>query len=172
MAQLVRGHLRDIIGRMDLNDALGSTAKINADLAAAIGDLTNTYGINVDCINIDELLHSQEIQKSMNKQLTADRERIAAIAKAEGEAESIRLTNEAQNNTLMATAKAQAEATKTHKLMLIATGLKLFKRGYKIRIKNIFKIYLLMPMKNWPNPQLIWLSCLMNTVINSVKLLF
>ena len=113
MAQLVRGHLRDIIGRMELNDALGSTAKINADLAAAIGDLTNTYGINVDRINIDELLPSQEIQKAMDKQLTADRERIAAIAKAEGEAESIRLTNEAQNNALMATAKAQAEATKT-----------------------------------------------------------
>ncbi|NVY97088.1 SPFH domain-containing protein [Lactobacillus sp. DCY120] len=113
MAQLVRGHLRDIIGRMELNDALGSTAKINADLAQAIGDLTNTYGINVDRINIDELLPSQEIQKAMDKQLTADRERVAAIAKAEGQAESIRLTNEAENNALIATAKAQAQATRT-----------------------------------------------------------
>ncbi|GBG93754.1 protease [Ligilactobacillus salitolerans] len=113
MAQLVRGHLRDIIGRMELNDALGSTARINADLAEAIGDLTNTYGINVDRINIDELLPTEEIQRAMDKQLTADRERIAAIAKAQGEAESIRLTNEAQNNALMATAKAQAQATKT-----------------------------------------------------------
>ncbi|HIZ96937.1 MAG TPA: SPFH/Band 7/PHB domain protein [Candidatus Ligilactobacillus excrementavium] len=113
MAQLVRGHLRDIIGRMELNDALGSTARINADLATAIGDLTNTYGINVDRINIDELLPSDEIQRAMDKQLTADRERIAAIAQAQGEAESIRLTNEAQNNALMATASAQAQATKT-----------------------------------------------------------
>lgn len=113
MAQLVRGHLRDIIGRMELNDALGSTARINADLASAIGDLTNTYGINVDRINIDELLPSDEIQRAMDKQLTADRERIAAIAQAQGEAESIRLTNEAQNNALMATASAQAQATKT-----------------------------------------------------------
>ncbi|HJE96173.1 SPFH domain-containing protein [Ligilactobacillus acidipiscis] len=113
MAQLVRGHLRDIIGRMELNDALGSTARINADLASAIGDLTNTYGINVDRINIDELLPSAEIQRAMDKQLTADRERIAAIAQAQGEAESIRLTNEAQNNALMATASAQAQATKT-----------------------------------------------------------
>lgn len=113
MAQLVRGHLRDIIGRMELNDALGSTARINADLATAIGDLTNTYGINVDRINIDELLPSDEIQRAMDKQLTADRERIAAIAQAQGEAESIRLTNEAQNNALMATASAQEQATKT-----------------------------------------------------------
>ncbi|MCO6542681.1 MAG: SPFH domain-containing protein [Lactobacillus sp.] len=113
MAQLVRGHLRDIIGRMELNDALGSTAKINADLSIAIGDLTNTYGINVDRINIDELLPSEEIQRAMDKQLTADRQRIATIAQAEGEAESIRLTNEAKNNALMATAKAQAQATRT-----------------------------------------------------------
>src|SRR5699024_9873593 len=69
MAQLVRGHLRDIIGRMDLNQALGSTAKINQELATAIGDLTDTYGINVDRTNIDELTPSKAIQSAMDKQL-------------------------------------------------------------------------------------------------------
>jgi regulator of protease activity HflC (stomatin/prohibitin superfamily) len=113
MAQLVRGHLRDIIGRMDLNEALGSTAKINQELTLAIGDLTNTYGINVDRINIDELTPSRAIQEAMDKQLTADRERVATIAKAEGEAKSIELTTKAKNDALMATAKAEADATKT-----------------------------------------------------------
>lgn len=113
MAQLVRGHLRDIIGRMDLNEALGSTAKINQELSLAIGDLTNTYGINVDRINIDELTPSKAIQEAMDKQLTADRERVATIAKAEGEAKSIELTTKAKNDALMATAKAEADATKT-----------------------------------------------------------
>lgn len=113
MAQLVRGHLRDIIGRMELNEALGSTAKINQELALAIGDLTNTYGINVDRINIDELTPSHAIQEAMDKQLTADRERVAAVAKAEGEAKSIELTTKAKNDALMATAKAEADATKT-----------------------------------------------------------
>lgn len=113
MAQLVRGHLRDIIGRMDLNEALGATAKINQELATAIGDLTNTYGINVDRINIDELTPSHAIQEAMDKQLTADRERVAVIARAEGEAKSIELTTKAKNDALMATAKAEADATKT-----------------------------------------------------------
>ena len=129
MAQLVRGHLRDIIGRMDLNEALGSTAKINQELALAIGDLTNTYGINVDRINIDELTPSKAIQEAMDKQLTADRERIATIAKAEGEAKSIELTTKAKNDALMATAKAEANATKTradaekYRIDTIQTGL-------------------------------------------------
>ncbi|MBS9334756.1 paraslipin [Fructobacillus sp. M1-13] len=113
MQQLVRGHLRDIIGRMELNEALGSTSKINKDLADAIGDLTNTYGINVDRINIDELKPSAAIQSSMDTQLKADRERVAAISQAEGEAKSIELRAKANNDALVATAKANAEATKT-----------------------------------------------------------
>ncbi len=47
MVQLIRGHLRDIIGRMELNEALGSTSEINAQLSKAIGDLTDIYGIQV-----------------------------------------------------------------------------------------------------------------------------
>ncbi|WP_099974083.1 MULTISPECIES: SPFH domain-containing protein [Lactobacillaceae] len=129
MSQLVRGHLRDIIGRMDLNEALGSTAKINQELALAIGDLTNTYGINVDRINIDELTPSTSIQAAMDKQLTADRERVASIAKAEGEAKSIELTTKAKNDALVATAEAEANATKTradaekYRIDTIQTGL-------------------------------------------------
>ncbi|GAP00451.1 SPFH domain-containing protein [Fructobacillus ficulneus] len=113
MQQLVRGHLRDIIGRMDLNQALGSTSQINKDLATAIGDLTNTYGINVDRINIDELKPSAAIQASMDTQLKADRERVAAISQAQGEAKSIELRAQANNEALIATATANAQATKT-----------------------------------------------------------
>lgn len=113
MVQLVRGHLRDIIGRMDLNDALGSTSAINNELSKAIGDLTDIYGISVIRINVDELLPSKQIQAAMDKQLTADREKTATIAKAKGEAENIRLTTKANNDALIATAKAKAEAIKT-----------------------------------------------------------
>ena len=67
MVQLIRGHLRDIIGRMELNEALGSTSEINAQLSKAIGDLTDIYGIQVVRVNVDELLPSPEIQKAMDK---------------------------------------------------------------------------------------------------------
>lgn len=113
MVQLIRGHLRDIIGRMELNEALGSTSEINAELSKAIGDLTDVYGIRVVRVNVDELLPSPEIQKAMDKQLTADREKTAAIAKAEGEACNIELTTKAKNDALVATAKANAEAVRT-----------------------------------------------------------
>ena len=113
MIQLIRGHLRDIIGRMDLNQALGSTSEINDELSKAIGDLTNIYGIRVVRVNIDELLPSAEIQRAMDKQLTADREKTAAISKAEGEARTVELTTKAKNDAMIATAKASATAVKT-----------------------------------------------------------
>ena len=113
MVQLIRGHLRDIIGRMDLNAALGSTKEINDPLFTATGDLTDIYGIKVVRVNVDELLPSAEIQRAMDKQLTADREKTAAIAKAEGEARTIEMTTKAKNDALVATAKANAEAVKT-----------------------------------------------------------
>ncbi|NRO82917.1 Protein QmcA [Lactobacillus helveticus] len=113
MVQLIRGHLRDIIGRMDLNAALGSTKEINDQLFTATGDLTDIYGIKVVRVNVDELLPSAEIQHAMDKQLTADREKTAAIAKAEGEARTIGMTTKAKNDALVATAKANAEAVKT-----------------------------------------------------------
>lgn len=113
MVQLIRGHLRDVIGRMDLNTALGSTKEINDQLYKATGDLTDIYGIRVVRVNVDELLPSPEIQRAMDKQLTADREKTAAIAKAEGEARTIEMTTKAKNDALVATAKANAQAIRT-----------------------------------------------------------
>lgn len=110
MIQLVRGHLRDIIGKLDLNEALGSTSKINADLSLAIGDLTDTYGIKVDRVNIDELKPSASITESMEKQIRADREKTAAIAKANGDARSIEIEIKAKNEATVSSAKAEAEA--------------------------------------------------------------
>ncbi|MCZ3393485.1 paraslipin, partial [Enterococcus faecium] len=61
--------------------------------------------------------------------LTADRERVATIARAEGEARSIELTTKAKNDAIMATAKAEADATKTradaerYRIDTVQTGL-------------------------------------------------
>lgn len=112
LVQLVRGHLRDIVGRMTLDDALGNTSSINKDLFEAVDDLTARFGVHIVRLNIDELDPSDEIQQAMDQQLTADRRKRAEIAKAEGDSQSINLTNEAQNKALMNTAKAKAFAKK------------------------------------------------------------
>ncbi len=112
MIQLIRGHLRDIIGKMDLNAVLGSTKGINKQLFDATGDLTDVYGIKIIRVNVDELLPSHEIQQAMDKQLTASREKVAAISKAEGEAKTVEMTAKANNEAKVQTAKAEAQSVK------------------------------------------------------------
>lgn len=110
MSQLVRGHLRDIIGRMDLNQALGETSAINKELGDAVDDLTGIFGVKVVRINIDELDPSEEIQRAMDQQLTADRRKQAQILEAEGNARKIELETKAQNDAMVSQAEARGKA--------------------------------------------------------------
>lgn len=112
MEQQVRSDVRDIIGKMELNDVLNSAETINAQLSARIADITDVYGINVDRINIDQLDPSEQIQIAMNKLVTATRERDAKISAAEGTARATKLETDANNEAMVTQAKAKAEAVK------------------------------------------------------------
>lgn len=119
-----KSELRDIIGGKDLNDILNQSNDINAKLQQALNDMTSTYGIKVDRINITNLSPIESIQEAMDKQVRADREKIATIKKAEGEAEAIERTADAnmkkvekeadaKQYQVQATADAEAYRIKT-----------------------------------------------------------
>lgn len=112
MEQQVRSDVRDIIGKMELNDVLNSAEAINAQLSKRIAEITDVYGINVDRINIDQLDPSDQIQEAMNKLVTATRERDAQISQAEGKARATKLETDANNEAMVTQAKAKAEAVK------------------------------------------------------------
>lgn len=102
-----KSELRDIIGGKDLNDILNQSNDINAKLQQALNDMTSTYGIKVDRINITNLSPIDSIQEAMDKQVQADREKIATIKKAEGEAEAIERTAEANKTKVEKEADAK-----------------------------------------------------------------
>lgn len=102
-----KSELRDIIGGKDLNDILNQSNDINAKLQQALNDMTSTYGIKVDRINITNLSPIESIQEAMDKQVQADREKIATIKKAEGEAEAIERTAEANKTKVEKEADAK-----------------------------------------------------------------
>lgn len=119
-----KSELRDIIGGKDLNDILNQSNDINAKLQQALNDMTSTYGIKVDRINITNLSPIESIQEAMDKQVRADREKIATIKKAEGEAQAIERTADAnmkkvekeadaKKYQVQATADAEAYRIKT-----------------------------------------------------------
>ena len=101
MIQDAQSNLRGIIGKMDLNEVLNGTEEINVALFTSIKDITAGYGLAIDRINIGEIKVSQEIIESMNKLITASRDKESMITRAQGE----------KSSAVLSAAQARAEQT-------------------------------------------------------------
>jgi regulator of protease activity HflC (stomatin/prohibitin superfamily) len=82
---LVQTSLRSIIGEMDLDDALSSRDLIKAKLKAAISDDISDWGITLKTVEIQDINPSQTMQKAMEEQAAAERQRRATVTRAEGD---------------------------------------------------------------------------------------
>jgi regulator of protease activity HflC (stomatin/prohibitin superfamily) len=82
---LVQTSLRSIIGEMDLDDALCSRDQIKAKLKIAISDDISDWGITLKTVEIQDINPSQTMQKAMEEQAAAERQRRATVTRAEGE---------------------------------------------------------------------------------------
>lgn len=105
MRNMVQTSLRSIIGGMDLNSALSSRDQIKAALKAAIADEAVDWGLTVKSVEIQDIKPSPNMQKSMEQQASAERERVAVVTKAEGAKQAAILEAEAR----LAAAKLDAE---------------------------------------------------------------
>lgn len=82
---LVQTSLRSIIGEMDLDDALSSRDLIKAKLKEAISDDIADWGITIKTVEIQDINPSDTMQKAMEEQAAAERERRATVTRADGE---------------------------------------------------------------------------------------
>ncbi len=84
--------LRSIVGEMELDQALSSRDKIKVRLRESIADEAIDWGLTVKSVEIQDIKPSPSMQKAMEQQAAAERERKAMVTRAEGEnsAESIR----------------------------------------------------------------------------------
>ena len=82
---LVQTSLRSIIGEMDLDDALSSRDQIKTKLKDSISDDIADWGITLKTVEIQDINPSQTMQKAMEEQAAAERQRRATVTSAEGE---------------------------------------------------------------------------------------
>lgn len=82
---LVQTSLRSIIGEMDLDDALSSREKIKAHLKSSISDDISDWGITLKTVEIQDINPSGTMQKAMEEQAAAERERRATVTRADGD---------------------------------------------------------------------------------------
>ena len=104
---LVKTSLRSIVGEMDLDDALSSRDHIKAKLKAAISDDISDWGITLKTVEIQDIQPSHTMQAAMEEQAAAERQRRAAVTKADGEKQAAILSAEGRLEASRRDAEAQ-----------------------------------------------------------------
>ena len=99
--------LRSIVGEMQLDEALSNRDKIKARLRESISDEAIDWGLTVKSVEIQDIKPSASMQKAMEMQASAERERKAMVTRAEGEKQSMILQAEARLESAQRDATAQ-----------------------------------------------------------------
>lgn len=102
--------LRSNIGRMELDEVLGSRERINQQIAEELKDASTGWGVTIRRVEIQELRVDEQTRRAMTQQMEAERRRRAQIAESEGEAQATVNVAEAKKTSSVKTAEGQAEA--------------------------------------------------------------
>jgi regulator of protease activity HflC (stomatin/prohibitin superfamily) len=108
--QLTVTTLRNVVGNLQLEQALTSRDHINAELRGVLDEATGRWGIRVNRVEIKAIDPPASIQDSMEKQMRADREKRATILQAEGLKQSQILTAEGERQSAILRAEGGAQA--------------------------------------------------------------
>jgi regulator of protease activity HflC (stomatin/prohibitin superfamily) len=117
--QLTTTTLRNVVGGLNLEEALTSRDEINGQLRIVLDEATGKWGIRVGRVELKAIDPPVSIQDSMEKQMRAERDRRALILTAEGTKQSAILTAEgarqaeilrAEGDKQAAVLRAQGEA--------------------------------------------------------------
>lgn len=84
ITQLAQTTLRSVIGRMELDKTFEERDLINASVVTALDEAAMNWGVKVLRYEIKDLTPPAEILRSMQAQITAEREKRALIAASEG----------------------------------------------------------------------------------------
>jgi regulator of protease activity HflC (stomatin/prohibitin superfamily) len=123
VTKLAQTNLRNLVGDMQLDEALTSRDSINLNLRQILDDATDKWGVRVVRVELQRIDPPPDVMHSMHEQMKAERtrralvtqaegDRTAAITRAEGERQAAILAAEGQKQQQILQAEGQAEATR------------------------------------------------------------
>ncbi|MBF6057521.1 MULTISPECIES: SPFH domain-containing protein [Thiomicrorhabdus] len=89
ISQLCQTTLRSEIGSLELDETLSSRDDLNASLMQALNNASNEWGVKVTRVEVSDISVPEEVQKAMELQLQATRERRAIETKAQAEKNAV-----------------------------------------------------------------------------------
>ncbi|WP_254126921.1 SPFH domain-containing protein [Aquihabitans sp. G128] len=123
VTKLAQTNLRNVVGDMQLDQALTSRDTINHGLRDILDDATDKWGVRVVRVEIQRIDPPPDVMHAMHEQMKAERtrravvteadgRRSASVTTAEGEKESAILRAEGERQRQILQAQGDAEATK------------------------------------------------------------
>jgi len=109
--QLVVTTLRNVVGGMQLEEALTGRDHINERLAAVLDEATGKWGVKVNRVEIRGIEPPATIRDAMEQAMRADRGKRAAILTAEGQQQSAVLSAQGSKQAVVLNAEADRAAT-------------------------------------------------------------
>jgi regulator of protease activity HflC (stomatin/prohibitin superfamily) len=88
LTTLAMTNIRAVIGEMELDATLSSRERINSQLLTILDAATEPWGVKVSRVEIRKIEPPENLIRAMNLQMTAERERRAVVARADGEREA------------------------------------------------------------------------------------
>ncbi|MEM7094834.1 MAG: SPFH domain-containing protein [Actinomycetota bacterium] len=110
--KLAQTNLRNVVGDMDLDDALTSRDTINAELRNILDEATDVWGTRVVRVEIQRIDPPNDVTDAMHRQMKAERDRRALVTEAEGTKSAAILRAEGVRESQVLEANGRAEAIK------------------------------------------------------------
>jgi regulator of protease activity HflC (stomatin/prohibitin superfamily) len=111
VSNLAQTTLRAVLGDMELDDTLSKREEINAKIRTELDEPTDEWGIRVESVEVREVNPSQDVQRAMEQQTSAERKRRAMILEAQGERRSAveKAEGDKQSNIIRAQGEKQSQ---------------------------------------------------------------
>ena len=147
--------IRDIVGKMELDETFSSRDIINTKLRTVLDEATDVWGCKIDRVEIKDITPPADIRDAMEKQMNAERNKRALILQAEGERQSAITLAEGKKEAAILEAEADKEAA----IRRAAGEAEAIKQVADAKAEEIKKVYGAV-MDSHPNDKLVQLKSL------------
>ena len=107
VTQLAQTSLRSAIGKISLDNTFEARETLNRQVVEALDEASQNWGVKVLRYEIKDIQPPRSVLDAMEKQMKAEREKRAEIAKSEGERQS--MINRAEGERAEAIARSEGE---------------------------------------------------------------
>ncbi len=147
--------IRDIVGKMDLDETFGSRDNINFQLRSILDEATDKWGCKINRVEIKDINPPADIRDAMEKQMNAERNKRALILEAEAQKQSDITVAQGKKEAAILEAEAESEA----KIRRAAGEAKAIKEVAEAKAKEIAMVYSAIKDAN-PDEKLVQLKSL------------